>query len=270
MCLLWIIMLLFMRVAGKWDEIIRGALCSFLVLLQIETLIGWSASADLTFTVDDLYSMFLPCVFSPSFPVCSPLSLLSSLHQLRQSGAGMHQLWAVLQCQGTVNRDGLNVLPVGRQQRGHTGLDLSGSESGRTADCLCAIIQRARRGLPVHRWLGNAVGMGFSQAKDVWRPDIQRRARLEVSWERFEMRHCMLSTHFLSLCGSFPQVPSFFIPLSLHHSKGSSVQLWGRFLMGSYWCVGSRYHSSVSTTYEWFFRKPQIASLWKFIGIYWT
>lgn len=140
-----------------------------------------------------------------SYPAFSlPLSLsallyLSSLHQLRQSGAGMHQLWAVLQCQGTVNRDGLNVLPVGRQQRRHTGLDLSGSESGRTADCLCAITQRARRGLPVHRWLGNAVGMGFSQAKDIWRPDIQWRARLEVSWERFEMRHCMLSTLSFSL-----------------------------------------------------------------------
>lgn len=72
-----------------------------------------------------------------SLSAVSALLYLSSLHQLRQSGAGMHQLWAVLQCQGTVNRDGLNVLPVGRQQRGHTGLDLSGSESGKTADCVC-------------------------------------------------------------------------------------------------------------------------------------
>lgn len=212
-----------------------------------------------------------------SFPLSlsglSALLYLSSLHQLRQSGAGMHQLWAVLQCQGTVNRDGLNVLPVGRQQRGHTGLDLSDSESGRTADCLCAITQRARRGLPVHRWLGNAVGMGILQAKDVCRPDIQRRARLEMSWERFEMRHCMLrtlsfSTWFVSSSG-----------LVFHSSFSASLWrflrfsygwLCGVFLMGSYWCVGSSYHPSVSAADEWFFRKPQIASLWKFIGIFGT
>lgn len=131
--------------------------------------------------------------------ISSPLSLLS-----RSAEAGMHQLWAVLQCQGTVNRDAPNELPAGRQQRG--------LKSGKTADFACALSLGGLDNdfLSVTRergWIWDFTSWGWQWAG-------------RGSKSGLEMRHCMLD----SLC-------CFFLKCSCSFHATLSISFYASLLL---------------------------------------